>query len=170
MNVAGCPTTAAAVLALAVCFTGSLNSLAQEEGSKSRLVITHYGGNYRGLTAETENLLYVRVTNAGTRDLKGIRLSATAPKSWVILIEPDTLDLPAGSSGTATVRVTPLAGAAGGQHHTIACVAESPTVRESTVVHVTVQRSPRFLRTIGAVIALVVVAGLIFVYLRYGRG
>ena len=70
----------------------------------------------------------------------------------------------------AQVAVTLPANAASGQRHTITFTAESPEVREATAFGVDVRRSPRFWRAVGAALALVVVAGLILVYLRYGRG
>jgi uncharacterized membrane protein len=169
MNTAGRLTAAATVLALAGCFTGSLNGFAQEARPRSRLVITNDSGTYRGVTAEEENVVYVRVTNAGTRDVTGIRLSVTAPKDWAVVIEPDTLDLRAWSSGTAKVRVTPPASAADGQRHSIVYAAVSPEVSESIAFEVNVRRSRRFWRPIGAVLALVVVVAFVVVYLRYGR-
>ena len=170
MNPAGRPTIVAAVLVLATCLTASLNGLAQDERPKSRLLITHYGLDYRGLAAGEENVFQVRVTNAGPDTIKGIRLSVTAPKGWVAVIEPATLDLLGWSSASAEVRMTLPASAAGGQRHTITCTAESAEVREATAFGVDVRPSPRFWRAVGAALALVVVAGLILVYLRYGRG
>ena len=70
MNPAGRPTIAAAVLALATCLTASLNGLAQDERPKSRLVITHHGLDYRGLTAGEDNVFQVRVTNAGPQKIR----------------------------------------------------------------------------------------------------
>ncbi len=168
MNTIGRRTTAAAALALATCLVWSLNGFAQDE--TPRLVITHHDGDYRGLVAGEENVLHMQVTNPGPRDVTGIRLSVTVPKGWTVVIEPDNLDLSARSSGTAMVRVTPPAGATDSHRHSITYRAESPEVRAAAVFDVGVRRSPRFWREIGAGLALVVVAGFILVYLRYGRG
>lgn len=170
MNRAGRSTIVAAVLALAICLTASLNGLAQDERPALRLVITHYGLDYRGLAAGEENVFQVRVRNAGPDTIKGIRLSVTAPRGWVTLIEPTTLDLLGWGSATAEVRMTLPPNAASGQRRTITCTAQSPETREVTAFSVDVRRSPRFWRAVGAALALLVVAGLILVYLRYGRG
>lgn len=110
----------------------------------------------------------VVVVNDGTTALTGLTLSGTGPSEWDITFEPETLDEVAPrSTATVMAHITPSSNAVAGDYQ-VTLRAQNEEVNESLAVRVTVETAPIW-GIVGIGLVLATLAGLAWIFRRYGR-
>jgi uncharacterized membrane protein len=118
-------------------------------------------------TAGTVSDLTLTLSNTGTADITGAALSATAPSGWKTTFDPATANIPAGQTVQVVAHVTPSSDAIAGDYVTT-FTATAPVANASADIRVTVQTSALW-GIIGVGLIVVVLAGLWWVFRRFGR-
>ncbi len=144
----------------------SLRVTAQEE--KIDLILTLFPRDYGNeVKVGEDNRLFLEVRNNGTKAVTHIRLSSEQPEGWTIEFRPGEIDyLGAGSVQTVDLIVKPDSKAAKGGY-TVTLIAEANEIRKVRDIWLTVKSS--FWLWLGAIIGAVVVAGFVFIFMRFGR-
>jgi uncharacterized membrane protein len=148
-------------------FTGS--AAAQKEGDELWMVFTP-GANLYRLKPGVEATSYLELHNNSYRTVTDIRLSADIPEGWSARFRPDTVaKLEAGNIATVDVIIMPAKSAARGDYQ-LAVIAETAGIRRVNSVYVNVQPDTSFWLwpTIG--LAALLIAGFVFIFVRFGRG
>jgi uncharacterized membrane protein len=110
----------------------------------------------------------VRLVNDGTSPIEAVGLAGSGPSGWEITFEPATVDaVGAGESVDAIATITPSGNAVAGDY-VVTLTASNESVSESIDVRVTVETAPVW-GAVGMALILAVIAGLVFVFRRYGR-
>ena len=156
---------------LAVGLTAVLSPcsiLAQVE--KTNLTLRISSDNYYdNLTAGQEKTIFLEIGNNGTTELTNIRLSADSPKGWTVEFSPSLIDkLAAGSFQTVDVILKPADNASKGGYN-ITLIAEANETRSVTGYFVNLQSSSLLWVWIGIGLAALVIAGFVFIFIRFGR-
>jgi uncharacterized membrane protein len=150
----------------AVLWPCSLLAQAEKTALTLRIASDNY---YDNLTAGQEKTIFLEIGNNGTTELTNIRLSADSPKGWTVKFSPNLIDkLAAGSFQTVDVILKPAANAAKGGYN-ITLIAEANETRSATGYFVNMQSSSLLWVWIGIGLAALVVAGFVFIFLRFGR-
>jgi uncharacterized membrane protein len=142
--------------------------LAQVE--KTNLTLRIASDNYYdNLTAGQEKTIFLEIGNNGTTELTNIRLSADSPKGWTVGFSPSLIDkLAAGSFQTVDVILKPADNASKGGYN-ITLIAEANETRSVTGYFVNLQSSSLLWVWIGIGLAALVIAGFVFIFIRFGR-
>ncbi len=110
----------------------------------------------------------VSVTNAGTAPLENLTLAGTAPTGWQVRFDPATIaSVAPGKDATATAIITPNGDAIAGDY-SVTIRASNDKVNESFDLRVTIETSLIW-GFVGVALIVVVLAGLAWVFRRYGR-
>jgi uncharacterized membrane protein len=116
-----------------------------------------------GLTEQT-----FTIENSGTAPVTDLRMSATPASGWIVKFDPESTDsLAPGQSVIVKAQVTPSGDAIAGDY-TIAFKATAKETNVSATVRFTVETS-LLGAIIGAAVIVAAVAGLYWVFRRYGR-
>ena len=118
-------------------------------------------------TAGGTSDLTVVVTNTGTADVEGVAMSATAPTGWTVKFEPETVAVPAGQQVQAVAHVTPSGDAIAGDY-VATFKATAPTASADAEIRVTIETSLVW-GLIGVGLIVLVIAGLLWTFRRFGR-
>ena len=118
-------------------------------------------------TAGGTSDLTVVVTNTGTADVEGVAMSATAPTGWTVTFEPETVAVPAGQQVQAVAHVTPSGDAIAGDY-VATFKATAPTASADAEIRVTIETSLVW-GLIGVGLIVLVIAGLLWTFRRFGR-
>ena len=156
------------LLILAVAFIAPGVSLAQVE--KTSLDLRLLPGYYYSDIAPGEmRTLYLQVVNIGETAVTGITLRADKPEGWSVIIKPDTIvNIGAGNSYPVDINVIPPDRARKGEY-TLVIIAEATETRAVTSTILRIDSGASFWLWIGLGITVLVVAGFIYVYRRFGR-
>jgi uncharacterized membrane protein len=147
---------ATAVLAIEV--TGSVQM--SLDASDQRLNTTANAGSTRDFD--------VVVTNSGTSPLSGITLTGRGPSQWQVTFDPASIDqLAAGETATATAHIAPSGDAVAGDY-VVTMTAQTEGATQSIDVRVTVETPPIW-GIIGILLIVGTLAGMVWVFRRYGR-
>ena len=131
-----------------------------------RLVSDSY---YNRITAGQEKTIFLEIGNNGNTELTNIRLSEDSPKGWTAEFSPGLIDnLAPGSFQTVDVILRPAEDAAKGEY-TIAVIAEANETRRVTSIYVRVESASLFWVWVGIGMAALVIAGFVFIFIRFGR-
>lgn len=123
--------------------------------------------NARGSAGGTSSVALV-VSNDGSAPLDGVTFSATPPSGWEVTFEPATIDrLPPGERATVTARIRPSGGAVAGDYD-VTLTASSAGTTENVAIRFAVETSGLF-GFFGIAVIVLAVAGLLWVFRRYGR-
>jgi uncharacterized membrane protein len=142
--------------------------LAQAEKTDLTLRIVS-DGYYNVITAGQEKTIFLEIGNTGSTELTNIRLSADAPKGWTIEFSPGLIDnLAPGNFQTVDILLRPAVDAEKAEHN-IALIAEANETRRVTSIYVRVESASLFWVWIGIGIAALVIAGFVFIFIRFGR-
>ncbi|MDP2729571.1 MAG: NEW3 domain-containing protein [Dehalococcoidales bacterium] len=127
------------------------------------------GDYYKEVTPGEEYLFYLEVRNIGNRPITNIRFSADEPEGWVVSFSPASIsDLSAGSFQTVDVRITPATSAVRDDYQ-VYIIAEANELRRVISTTLRVETVNSMWLWIGLVVAVLVVAGFVVVYRRFGR-
>lgn len=142
-------------------------SLAQEE--KVDLDLRLVPGWYRyEVTADKDNIFFLEIRNTGSQAISNIRLSSDKPEGWVIEFKPAEIDyLDSGSLQTVDVNIKPDRNTAKGDYR-VTLIAEANEIRKVNSIWVTA-KTASFWLWVWVVIASLIVAGFIVIFIRYGR-
>jgi len=118
-------------------------------------------------TAGSNTDLSLVVVNSGTAPVTGVKLSSTAPKGWKVTFEPPTTDVAAGQQVTVIAHMTPSGDAIAGDY-AVTFTASADQASSSADIRVTIQTG-LLGGLVGIGLIVLVIAGLGWVFLRYGR-
>ena len=142
--------------------------LAQEEKIDLTLRLIP-GDYYKKVAPGEENILYLEVHNTGNKPITNIRLSSDEPEGWVVKFIPVSIDyLGTGSTQTVDVSVKPASNAAKDEYH-LNIIAEANETRRVINAFLRVETATSLWLRVGVAVAVVVIAGFIIIYLRFGR-
>jgi len=140
---------------------------AEVTGTYSLKLTTPDGVLSTQATAGSNTDLSLVAQNSGTAPITGITFAATAPKGWKVTFEPATTDVAAGQSVTVIAHMTPSGDAIAGDY-AVTFNATSTLANASTDIRVTIQTG-LLGGVIGIALIVLVIAGLGWIFLRYGR-
>jgi len=144
----------------------SILAQAEKTDLTLRLVPDSY---YNVITAGKEKTIYLEVGNNGNKALTNIQLSADLPKGWTIEFSPGLIDyLAPGSFQTVDILLRPTDNAAKGEY-AVALIAEANEMRRVTSIYVRVESASLFWVWVGIGMAALVIAGFVFIFIRFGR-
>jgi uncharacterized membrane protein len=110
----------------------------------------------------------VQVFNTGTAPLQGLSLSGTGPSEWEVTFDPAELAvIEPGGVGTATARITPSSNAVAGDY-VVTLRTSGEGVDEQLEIRVTVETAPVW-GVVGIGLIVLTLAGMVWVFRRYGR-
>jgi uncharacterized membrane protein len=119
-------------------------------------------------TSGTDNFYSILIQNTGSDTLENIKFSSIKPEGWSIEFSPEQIDeLSAGSLQTVDVNIKPAAKTIAGDYQ-ITLAADTSRVTESFKVRVNV-KSPDIWGWVAVGIILVVIAGVVFIFMRFSR-
>jgi uncharacterized membrane protein len=124
---------------------------------------------YNVITAGQEKTIFLEVGNNGSRELTNIRLSAEAPKDLTVEFSPEVIEnLEPGNSQVVDVVLRPASDATK-REYTVALLAQSNETSQLADIRVKVQSSSLFWVWVGAGIGALLIAGFVFIFMRFGR-
>ena len=119
-------------------------------------------------TAGRDNYFSVDVVNGGSAAVNDIVISSSKPTGWTVEFSPDKIDsLPAQDFQTVEVNIKPPAKAIAGDYM-ITITAEGKQISDDMDVRVTVE-TPTIWGWLGVAIIVVVIAGLVYIFMRFSR-
>lgn len=119
-------------------------------------------------TAGRDNYFSVTVANDGSADINNITFSFNKPTGWTIELSPDKIDsLGSGNSQTIEVNIKPSAKTIAGDYQ-ISLTAKGKQISDDMDIRVTVE-TPTVWGWVGIGIIVLVVAGLIYIFMRFSR-
>jgi uncharacterized membrane protein len=124
------------------------------------------------VTSGKDNYITISVTNTGTADLDKIDFSSktSSPSGWSVTFDPKEIDLlPVGGSRDVQVDIKPDRKAISGDYLvTISAEPQAKNAFGSFDLRVTVLTSPIW-GWVGVIIVVLVIAGLAYMFMRFGR-
>ena len=142
--------------------------LAQE--AKQGLSLRLASGNYYNEVVRGEdNIFYLDVVNNSAKTITDIRFDADSPKDWVIEFRPQSItSISADSYQTIDIIIRPPESTSRGDYN-VTFIAEAAETRAVMNIFVRVEQGTSVWMWIGVIIAAVVVAGFVMVFMRFGR-
>lgn len=120
------------------------------------------------ITAGREKMVELQLNNTGSTELIDIKLSQAAPVDWEVRFEPENISsLLPGESATAKAYIKASGKAIAGDY-VVSLKAQTPEASDSADFRVTVETSALW-GWIGVLIIALVVAGIYYLFRRYGR-
>ncbi|MFC3803084.1 NEW3 domain-containing protein [Cohnella sp. GCM10012308] len=120
------------------------------------------------VTAGGKRTLELSVTNTGTAELTGVSLTNTAPTDWDVTFEPKTIpSIKAGESVPVTATIHSSDKSLSGDY-VVELTAQAAEKSADAAIRVTVKTSVLW-GWIGVLIILVVLAGVYWLFRKYGR-
>jgi uncharacterized membrane protein len=123
-------------------------------------------------TSGQDNYVTLTVANTGTADLEKIIFSSktSSPSGWSITFDPNEIDLlPVGTTRQVQVDIKPDKKAISGDYMvTISAQPQAKNAFGSFDLRVTVETSPIW-GWVGVIVVVLVIAGLGYMFLRFGR-
>ncbi len=120
-------------------------------------------------SAGRDNAYSLVITNLGTASIDNITFSSEKPEGWEITFQPDKLDLLNSlDQNTVDVNIKPPPKTVAGDYMITLHVSGTQADAEKMNVRVTV-KTPTIWGWVGVFIIVLVVAGLIFTFMRLGR-
>ena len=144
------------------------SALAQEGkiGLTLRLVPGDY---YNNLVPGGDNTFSLMISNTGNKTLTNIRLYSYPPKDWVVEFKPDSIDsIKDGSFQTVNINIKPPESVSK-RDYAVTVVAESSETRAVMDFWFRIETGISVWLWVGVIVAAIVVAGFILVFLRFGR-
>jgi uncharacterized membrane protein len=107
------------------------------------------------------------VQNTGTAPIANIKPTATAPQGWTVTFDPETTNVAANSEASVVAHMTPSADAIAGDY-VVTFKATAEEANSSADIRVTIQTG-LLGGAIGLGLIVLVLVGLGWIFLRYGR-
>jgi uncharacterized membrane protein len=119
-------------------------------------------------TAGRDNYFSIEVLNNGSAAIDDITFSSSKPTDWTVEFSPDKIDsLDALDSHTVEVNIKPPAKTIAGDYQ-ISITAKGKQISDDMDVRVSVE-TPTIWGWVGVAIIVVVIAGLVYVFVRFSR-
>jgi len=119
-------------------------------------------------TAGRDNYFSIEVINGGSASIDDIVLSSSKPTGWTIEFSPSEVDsIAAQDSQTVEVNIKPPAKTIAGDYQ-ISLTAKGKQISDDMDVRVSVE-TPTIWGWVGVAIIVLVIAGLIYVFMRFSR-
>jgi uncharacterized membrane protein len=119
-------------------------------------------------TAGRDNYFSMEVKNTGSAAVDDISFSTTKPTGWTIEFSPEKVDtLAAQSSQTVEVNIKPPAKTIAGDYE-ITIKAKGKQIEDDMDIRVSVE-TPTIWGWVGVAIIVVVIAGLVYIFMRFSR-
>ena len=120
------------------------------------------------IIAGREKMVELQLNNTGSTELIDIKLSQAAPVDWEVRFEPENISsLLPGESATAKAYIKASGKAIAGDY-VVSLKAQTPEASDSADFRITVETSALW-GWIGVLIIALVVAGIYYLFRRYGR-
>ena len=125
--------------------------------------------NYAEITAGETKVLLLEVRNRGTSVVQDVELSALPPEGWQVRFEPDRI-VSLNPDDSIVVKVTIRTPARPArERHEILLRADSTGVHRAISVWMTVEGREGMWLWVGGLLAAVVIAAFVLIFLRFGR-
>jgi uncharacterized membrane protein len=119
-------------------------------------------------TAGRDNYFSIEVQNKGSAAIDDITFSTNKPKGWTIEFSPDKIDTVAAfDSQTVEVNIKPPAKTIAGDYQ-ITLTAKGKQISDDMDIRVSVE-TPTIWGWVGVAIIVLVIAGLVYVFMRFSR-
>jgi uncharacterized membrane protein len=119
--------------------------------------------------AGQENTYSIQVTNTGTAPINNITYSSDKPEGWQVTLKPEKIDLlEILNPKTVDVIIKPPPKTVAGDYMITLRVSGKEASADKMDIRVTVQ-TPTIWGWVGVFIIVVVVVGLIYIFMRFGR-
>ncbi len=125
------------------------------------------GGYYENIAAGDKATFLLEIRNNGTENIDNIILSAT-PAEWVVMTPKQISSLTPNNFMTINIVVSPPKDTPVDQYQII-FRADSDTIHQSISSTINIQAAKGFWWIIGGIVLALVIAGFVFVFLKYGR-
>lgn len=137
-------------------------------GSYDLELSTPTGNLSTDITAGREKTIELQLTNTGTADLRDIELSGELPPDWEITFEQDTIQkIEAGQSTNVKATIKASKDAIAGDY--VANIsAQAPEASAEATFRISVETSVLW-GFVGILIILAVIAGMVYLFKKYGR-
>jgi uncharacterized membrane protein len=160
--------TLLAFLAVAAVTMLPGSALAQEE--KADLTLRLIPGNYdQKVVPGEENILHLEIHNQSSTTISNIRITPEPPKDWEVGVVPASIsNLTAGAFQTVDITVTPPKNATR-DYYQVNFVVDSSGRREIITAYLRVDTAASLWTWVGIGIGVIVIAGFVLIYRRFGR-
>ncbi|MFC1862071.1 NEW3 domain-containing protein [Chloroflexota bacterium] len=127
------------------------------------------GSYYNEVVSGEDNTFYLEVVNDSTKTITDIQFHADGPDDWIVEFRPQNLaSISAGDYQTIDANIRPPVSASRGNYN-ITFIAESAGTRAVMSLSVRVEQGTSAWMLTGIIIAAVVIAGFVIVFMRLGR-
>ena len=140
------------------------------QGEKIDLSLSLVSGGYPDRVTAGENVtFFLEIRNTGNKTITNIRLSSIEPEGWTTDFNPSTIgSLSPENFQTLELNIRTGDKAAEGGYK-VTLIADANEIRRVLDIWLTVEAPKDYWLWIGGIILLLVVAGFIVVYRRFGR-
>jgi len=120
------------------------------------------------VTAGRDNFFSVEVQNKGTAAIDDIDFSTSKPSGWTVEFSPSDIDsIAAFDSQTVEVNIKPPAKTIAGDY-LVSLTAKGQQISDDIDIRVTVE-TPTIWGWVGVAIIVLVIAGLVYIFMRFSR-
>lgn len=148
--------------------TGSIDLTAVVTASYQMAVTTPDGLLNTTATAGRDNYFTIEVLNNGSAAIDDFTFSSSKPTDWTVEFSPDKIDsIAALDSQTVEVNIKPPAKTIAGDYQ-ITITAKGKQAQDDVAIRVGVE-TPTIWGWVGVAIIVVVIAGLVYVFMRFSR-
>ena len=119
--------------------------------------------------AGKDNIYSIQISNTGTALLEGITFTSDHPEGWEIKFSPEKIEtLKASDTVPIDVNIKPPPKTVAGDYMISLKISGKQVTAENMAVRVSV-KTPTIWGWVGVIIIIVVIAGLFFIIMRFGR-
>jgi uncharacterized membrane protein len=148
--------------------SGSIDLTAMVTASYQMAVTTPDGLLNTTATAGRDNFFTIEVLNNGSAAINDFTFSSSKPTDWTVEFSPDKIDsIAAQDSQTVEVNIKPPAKTIAGDYQ-ITLTAKGKQAQDDLAIRVSVE-TPTIWGWVGVAIIVVVIAGLVYVFMRFSR-
>lgn len=124
---------------------------------------------YQQVNPGQDNIFYLEVTNNSSETITDIALSSQIPDKWTIEFQPAQIDaLDSGATQTINVNVRPAKNASNNEY-SITLFAHANNAQGITGTTLRVENATSTWFWVGIVATVIMIAGFVFIYRRFGR-
>jgi uncharacterized membrane protein len=148
--------------------SGSIDLTAVVTASYQMAVTTPDGRLNTTATAGRDNYFTIEVLNNGSAAIDDFTFSSSKPTDWTVEFSPEKIDsIAALDSQTVEVNIKPPAKTIAGDYQ-ITITAKGKQAQDDLAIRVSVE-TPTIWGWVGVAIIVVVIAGLVYVFMRFSR-
>jgi len=156
------------VMAQAGSFSAEEKLEVQITGTYQMELTTPTGRLSTDITAGREKMVELQLNNTGSSELIDIKLNQAAPVDWEVRFEPENISSLLPGESTTVKAYIKASGKAIAGDYVVNLKAQTPEASDSVDFRITVETSALW-GWIGVLIIALVVAGIYYLFRRYGR-